>query len=569
MVTFNDTDRRRRVDELNAEATALGWLDYDRLQKLADEAFELACHKDADGNQYPYGMASALSLLAERNCTVGEWSTALSEASQALSLLESQPVTSVTGSLYQTIGWTRYFLGDYVQALDNLNRALRIAEQTDDRSLQAYVLDRIASVQSSAGQPTVALGTHKRSLAMHRERGDRLGEARALNNMAYTYMDLGKLGAALEAADRSLALTHEIGSVHLLAGVYDTLAEVELRSGKLDEAEQYSRKGLETALSCKSEPDTGDSMFMLGRIECARGNWTEAIEATGQALAIAERLGSAVEEYRCHKLLAEIYERFGDFPSALWHYRRFHELESAKRTGETESRLARLAVEHQVESARKDAEILRLRSLALEREVEEGRVAQASLEAQASLDPLTGLFNRRHTSVLREELRRALSLGHPVSLTMFDIDRFKNVNDENGHAAGDKVLVSIAGELRANARKSDMPCRWGGDEFLVLLVDMDADAAGSAAERLRLAVAESSVLCSGVPVSVTLSAGVASVDADAPADFDALVARADAALYAAKAAGRNRVVVSEGADSFAAPRTLRVVSTRDDVVLAG
>ena len=569
MVTFKDTDRRRRVDELNAEATGLGWLDYDRLQKLADEAFELACHKDADGNQYPYGMASALSLLAERNCTVGEWSTALSEASQALSLLESHPVTSVTGSLYQTIGWTRYFLGDYVQALDSLNEALRVAEQTDDRSLEAYVLDRIASVQSSAGQPAVALETHKRSLAMHRERGDRLGEARALNNVAYTYMDLGKLGASLEAAERSLALTHELGSVHLLAGVYDTLAEVELRSRRLDEAERYSRKGLETALSCKSEPDTGDSMFMLGRIECARGNWTEAIAATGQALAIAERLGSAVEEYKCHKLLSEIYERFGDFPSALWHHRRFHELESAKRTGETESRLARLAVEHQVESARKDAEILRLRSLALEREVEEGRVTQASLEAQASLDPLTGLFNRRHTSVLREELRRALSLGHPVSLTMFDIDRFKNVNDENGHAAGDKVLVAIAAELRANARKSDMPCRWGGDEFLVLLVDMDADAAGSAAERLRLAVSESSVLCSGVAVSVTLSAGVASIDAHSPADFDTLVARADAALYAAKAAGRNRVVVSEGSAGFVAPKTLRVASTRDPIVLAG
>ena len=569
LVTFNDTERRARVDELNAEATALGWLDYDRLQKLADEAFELACQKDADGKQYPYGMASALSLLAERNCTVGEWSTALSEASQALSLLESQPVTPVKGALYQTVGWTRYFLGDYVQALESLKRALRVAEETGDRSLEAYVLDRIASVQSSAGQPTVALETHKRSLTMHREGADRLGEARALNNMAYTYMDLGKLGAALEAAARSLALTQEIGSVHLLAGVYDTLAEVELMSGKLDEAERFSRKGLEIARSCKSEPDTGDSMFMLGRIECARGNWIEAIEATGQALAIAERLGSAVEEYKCHQLLSEISERNGDVTSALWHHRRFHDLESAKRTRETESRVARLAVEHQVESARKDAEIHRLRSLALEREVEEGRVAQVSLEAQASLDPLTGLFNRRHTAVLREELKRAISRGLPVCLTMFDIDRFKNVNDENGHAAGDKVLVSIAAELRTNARKSDMPCRWGGDEFLVLLVDMDADAAGSAAERLRLAVAESSVFCSGTAVSVTLSAGVASVDSQSPADFDSLVAVADAALYAAKAAGRNRVVVADGSAGFVAPRTLRVASASDPIVLAG
>jgi diguanylate cyclase (GGDEF)-like protein len=286
-------------------------------------------------------------------------------------------------------------------------------------------------------------------------------------------------------------------------------------------------------------------MFMLGRIECARGNWVEAIEAAEQALTIAEKLGRSVEAYRCHELLSDIHERSGDTGLALWHHRRFHELESEKKNGETESRLARLAVEHQVETARKDAEILRLRSLALEREVEERRVAQASLEAAASLDPLTGLFNRRHTAVLREELDKAIENGLSASITMFDIDHFKNVNDQHGHATGDKVLIAIAAELRKNARKSDMPCRWGGDEFLVLLVDMDRRAAETAAERLRLAVANSPIACSGVEVPVTLSAGVASADPRLRADFDSLVASADAALYAAKEGGRNRVCVAE------------------------
>jgi diguanylate cyclase (GGDEF)-like protein len=545
MLAFDDTERRKRVDELNAEAKALRWLDYDRLQELADEAFEYACQKDADGNQYPFGMATALSLLADRNSTVGEWNTALSEASQALALLESHPITPVVGWLYETVGWTYFFLGDYVQALDHLTSALRIAEETGDKSLEAYALDRIASVQGSAGQLVVSLETHERALAMQRHQGDRLGEAHALNNMAYTYIELGELGAALKAAERALALTQEVGSINLLAGVYDTLSEVELQRGILGEAERYSRQGLATALSCHSEPDAGDSMFMLGRIQCAHGNWAEATESTDQALAIAERLGRTVEAYKCHKLLSEIHERSGDMAAALWHHRRFHELESARKTGETESRLSRLAVEHQVETARKDAEILRLRSLALEREVEERRVAQASLEAQASLDPLTGLFNRRHTSVLREEMSRAIGRGLPVSLTMFDIDRFKRVNDEHGHATGDTVLVTIAAELRKNARKSDMPCRWGGDEFLVLLVDMDGTAAAGAAERVRQAVAGSPVVCANATVPVTLSAGVASAEGLDGADFDSLVERADVALYGAKDAGRNRVVVAK------------------------
>jgi diguanylate cyclase (GGDEF)-like protein len=475
---------------------------------------------------------------------MGEWNTALSETAQALALIGSESATPVLGWLYETVGWTRYFLGDYVLALDNLRAALRIAEETGDRNLEAYVLDRIASVQGSAGQLEVSLDTHERSLAMHREAGDLFGEARALNNMAYTYMDLGKLEAALTVAERSIELTQQVGSDNLLAGVYDTLAEVEMRRLHLEEAEQYSRKGLATALACNAEPDAADSMYMLGRIECARGHWDEAAENTGRALATAERLGRSVEEYNCHRLLSDIHERSGDTGMALWHYHRFHELESAKKNGETESRLDRLAGEHQVETARKDAEILRLRSLALEREVEERRVAQASLEAAASLDPLTGLFNRRHTAVLREELGKAAARGLPVSLTMFDIDHFKTINDEHGHATGDTVLVAIAAQLRKNARKSDMPCRWGGDEFLVLLVDMDEQAAENAAERVRAAVAEAPIACAGTDVPVRLSAGVASVRGGSPIDFDALVAAADAALYEAKESGRNRVVVS-------------------------
>ena len=544
LVSIDDTSRRLRVDELNAEAQSLRWIDYDRVRELADEAFELACQTDSKTGQYSLGMAGALSLLADRNCTVGEWSTALSEASQALGLLESLPVSPVLGWAHETIGWVRYFMGDYVQALDSLAIALRVAEETEDQSLEAYVLDRIASVQGSAHRLDVSLETHLRALSMHREQGDRLGEALALNNMAYTYMDLDKLEAALDAAQRSLAYNEELGSVYLMMGVLDTLSEVNLRMGRLDEAERYSRRELALAERCHAEPDAGDSMLALGRIECARGNWTAALEATTLALSVAERLGRAVEEYQCHKLLSEIHERSCDMEFALWHYRRYHELESARKSGETESQLSRLAIEHRVESARKDAEILRLRSLALEREVEERRVAQAALEAQASLDPLTGLFNRRHAAILSDELSRAVAANLPVSLTMFDVDHFKAVNDRHGHATGDRVLTAIAAELRENARKSDMPCRWGGDEFLVLLVDMDEATARRAAERLRAAVAGALFESGGERVSVTLSAGVASVDLVNPEEFGALVELADRALYAAKDAGRNQVIVS-------------------------
>jgi len=247
-----------------------------------------------------------------------------------------------------------------------------------------------------------------------------------------------------------------------------------------------------------------------------------------------------VEEYTCHELLSRIHEQRGDMDVALAEYRCFHDLEGARFNEESETRLVHLRVQHQLDSARKDAEIHRLRSLALEREVETRRIAQARLEAQASLDPLTGLYNRRHLEVLGAELGAVTGRGETACLVMLDIDRFKGVNDTHGHLAGDRVLVSIADLLVRNSREADIPCRYGGDEFLVLLAGMERHDGIDAAERLRAAVESTRIDFNGAEISVTISAGIACTDQLTP--LPTLISRADDALYAAKMAGRNRVV---------------------------
>ena len=202
---LNDAERRLRVDELNACARAAKRVDYDELRALAEEAFELACQTDADGGQYEYGMADALSLLAHRNCMQGEWRETLSQASQALALLAPLPPCSVTAELYDSVGWAHYNLGDYVEALHHLMRSLEVAEAIGDRSMQAHALDRIANLNASSGHPDVSLEAQERALAIHRDLGDQLGEAIVLNNVAYTLRDLGRAEEALASAGRSLA----------------------------------------------------------------------------------------------------------------------------------------------------------------------------------------------------------------------------------------------------------------------------------------------------------------------------------------------------------------------------
>jgi len=175
------------------------------------------------------------------------------------------------------------------------------------------------------------------------------------------------------------------------------------------------------------------------------------------------------------------------------------------------------------------------------------RALKTRLEEQAIRDPLTNLYNRRYLDdALERELVRAGREGYPVSLVIADIDRFKALNDAHGHPAGDAVLQSLARTLREQVRAGDLACRWGGEEFVLVLPNMPLAAAAARADVLRARFAAAVLIISGGrKISATLSAGVAAspVHGVSPA---ALVANADAALYRAKREGRDRVCVASG-----------------------
>ena len=159
-------------------------------------------------------------------------------------------------------------------------------------------------------------------------------------------------------------------------------------------------------------------------------------------------------------------------------------------------------------------------------------------------DGLTGCFNRTHAlDVIDTELRRARRSQLPVSLIMFDIDRFKDINDRYGHLCGDAVLAAVGAKMRDVVRGSDLRCRYGGEEFLVLLPETPLEGAKRVADTLRRALADMPITWKGDVVAITASFGVA-VGLPAEIDCQALIARADAALYRAKDQGRNCVRLS-------------------------
>jgi two-component system cell cycle response regulator len=176
--------------------------------------------------------------------------------------------------------------------------------------------------------------------------------------------------------------------------------------------------------------------------------------------------------------------------------------------------------------------------------------ARENLRVQATHDPLTGVWNRRAIlEILGNDLARSRREGPPVAAAIADLDHFKRINDTYGHVAGDMALCEAVSRMRTLLRPYDAIGRYGGEEFLIVLPGCTAQDALRLAERLRVGLSQETVTIPGGRIIVTSSLGVAASDTIAAPDATSLVRAADAALYRAKAYGRNRLELATAADA--------------------
>jgi len=166
----------------------------------------------------------------------------------------------------------------------------------------------------------------------------------------------------------------------------------------------------------------------------------------------------------------------------------------------------------------------------------------SEIQQMVITDELTGVCNRRGLYEHgQQEVERSRRFNHPLSLLFVDVDYFKNINDQFGHNIGDEVLLQIAERIQVNVRELDVIGRYGGDEFLVILVETNLEEGIGIAERLLKNISDEPFFSSAGPISTTLSIGIAELN-DLDADFDSLIIRSDQLLYLAKENGRNRIV---------------------------
>jgi diguanylate cyclase (GGDEF)-like protein/PAS domain S-box-containing protein len=209
----------------------------------------------------------------------------------------------------------------------------------------------------------------------------------------------------------------------------------------------------------------------------------------------------------------------------------------------------RLLVFHEVTDRKTVEKRLRYANERLQSQLIEIGTLQSKLRAQAIHDPLTDLFNRRYLDeTLDRELARASREGYPLCVIMMDIDHFKQMNDTHGHEAGDLVLKALAKTLSLRNRRGDFACRFGGEEFVVVMPNIAIDTAYRRAEELRTALNRLSVPFENYRLTITISMGIACFPTNGE-DRESLLRAADRAMYAAKKAGRDYIITYDRLDA--------------------
>ena len=510
---------------------------------IARQAYDLAAVAGENGQPYDRGLANSLVTQAKIDLEVLPYPQTLKKLLEALSLLERVEDPACLADALNITSWVYFSSGDYPTAQSYIERAIRIAEKNEDWINLSSALNTAGGILCEMKDFDQAIQILHRSIGISEQFQNLKDQGLAYNNLSMALMFRGHFAEAEAAGLTSLSLIQPIDLPFAESCVLDTIGLVYEGFEQLDKAADYFEKAIQRVKTLENPLMKLEPSLHLGQVLLKTGDLQRAERNLLLAHSVAQAHEAHRIKYLCHEQLAALYEKRGDFQSALVHFRQFHNLKERIFNLDNMQQVANLTAVHQLETAMKDAEILRLKNSFLVQEIEHEKRRHAELEHFATTDSLTALFNRRHFLTLATfEFSKARAENTGLGMIMVDIDHFKTVNDQHGHPIGDQVLIQVAATLNSHIRQQDLCCRYGGEEFLFLLPNSSPEGSLVIADRLRVAVEELRVMVGSLAVQVTVSVGVACMHA-ADITLEHLIEQSDKALFKAKVNGRNTTVL--------------------------
>ncbi|WP_326940201.1 GGDEF domain-containing protein [Actimicrobium sp. GrIS 1.19] len=502
------------------------------------------------------GEMSANVCLGSIATRRGDFTRSAKYLANARKLAGQIPDSLYKFSLYNRLGIDALSRGDISAGPRNFLLALDMAERFGTASHRVNMLSNLASCQHDLSNDEDAIPLLMEALDIIRN--ESLVSQRPLvsGNLAMCLLSTGKPQEALALLApflRQSDLDAADGAFISSLGAHASILLM-----KLDQARELVDTAQQLALMDQDYEEQMHAWLVRGMLDMASGKAGAALIALDQARALLSHTRNPFYQQQIFKGLANIHARLGKWKNAYTYLEQYQAHFEASSKSARDSRLLMRHLEKEMKSlqeerdnalekqAAREAENQKLESLnkELTHQIHHVNSLQNSLQEQAIRDHLTGLYNRRHFETCLNAVLHESSGQFPIAVVILDLDFFKRVNDTYGHPFGDEVLVQFARLVENNLRGSDMMCRYGGEEFCLLLRDVDGAMAASkmatiAARYARLVITRGDQRLTGC----TFSAGIAEYPLHGETRNELLM-RADTALYAAKVAGRNQAMVA-------------------------
>jgi diguanylate cyclase (GGDEF)-like protein len=543
-----------------------------------DQVERVAARIEALSDRVPLARPAAMLLRGQWMQTHGEVSKAERQIIEASALLPANPPDYLRLRLLMSSAYVKNRGGHYDEAMLRYNQALKLADETGPTWRRVDLRSLVANVLFNAGQTDKAAEVNREQMRLATESSDEFGISGAYTNRAIQFSSGADGGAVL--ADWRAALEHARlgGNQRQIVIGMANIADYYLQHGDFQTAYDLSQKALPLALQINDPSAQSVAIANTGLALISMKRKDEGLPMVRESMSIDERSGSASGISDSANELGGYLERAGYMEDALVAYHQYRQMSDELNQQDRQRALIELqesfaneSRQHELdmlsrEGKLKDEEILH-HELQVKQWTAAGvasllllavvavlarrlrvrnqllSVSNEQLRIQAEIDPLTGLSNRHHLQAVMAE--RPLG-GLEGTLYLLDVDHFKQINDQCGHAGGDTVLVEIARRLRHTLRDDDLIVRWGGEEFLVLVRPLPQPEAEALAQRLLCALADAPVMHDGKPVAVSASIGfglfpmhTSSPQTDLDVNWERAISLVDTAMYMAKAHGRN------------------------------